>query len=220
MKLSNKRFISYWFTTLIGVLFLCISTNIYAQCGPPPAANCQGIPASELIRSTPANEAFTFDSFSEYNGGITISGSTLLRLKVLPNNASCKWILRVYIDNNGGATPVNEWETLNTYGAGSGIPPTLDLLEFKVYNSAGTPISNAVYQNFVPAVTGSFIDIINDPLAINPAGGGGTNVNGAGTYLTNYDEYSFTIDYKIVPGLNYTPGMYQVILKFCLVEAL
>jgi len=221
MKRKNKNFTIknlILIKCFIGIFLVPFTTASYSQCGPPPAANCQAIPVSELIRSTPANETFTFDTFSKYNGGMTISGSTLLRLRVLPNNASCKWILRVYIENNGGATPANEWEMLNTYGS-SGVPPTIDLLDFKVYNSAGTPFSSGVFQNFVPATTGSFIDIINDPIVINPAGLGGM-VNGAGSYLTNYDEFSFTIDYRIVPGLAYTPGMYQLILKFCLVEAL
>lgn len=199
------------------VFLICFVSKSYSQCGPPPSANCQGIPASELMQTSAGNVDFTFDSFSKFNGGITMSGSTFLRLRVLPNNPTCKWILRMYIDNNpGGGTPVNEWETLNTYGT-SGITPALDLIEVKVYNSCNTPINSGVYQTFVP-VNGSSIDIINDVLAINPAGSCITNVNGAGTYLTNYSEYNFTIDYRITPGLNFIPGMYQVSIKFCLVE--
>ena len=212
-------FFSSFFKTFTSTLFIFSAFFSYSQCGPPPAANCQGIPSSELIRSTPANESFTFDTFSKYNGGITISGSTLLRLKVLPNNGACKWILRMYVDNNGGATPVNEWEAITPSYGTSGVIPTLDLIDVKVYNGCGTPINSGVYQNFAP-ITGSSIDIINN-IALIPAGScAGLNVNGAGTYLTNYNEFNFTIDYRIVPGLTYTPGMYQLILKFCLVEAL
>jgi hypothetical protein len=203
----------------ISIFFLLIinfQSFLFAQCGPPPSANCQGIPNSELICSTSGNVNFTFDSFTEYNSGINLSGSTILRLKVLPNNASCKWILRVYIDNNpGGGTPVNEWETSAAYGT-SGTKPTLDLLDLKVYNGCNTPLFSGIYRSF-GAANGEYLDIINN-VGLIPAGSCMTNVNGAGSYLSNYNEYNFTIDYKIIPGLNYKPGMYQISLRFCLVE--
>lgn len=194
----------------------CQSFSLFAQCGPPLSANCLGIPGSELICSTSGNVNFTFDSFSEYNAGISLSGSTVLRLKVLPNNASCKWILRVYVDNNPlGGTPADEWETNVPYGV-SGSKPTLDLLDLKVYNGCNTPLFSGIYRSF-GAANGEYLDIINNA-GIIPAGSCITNVNGAGSYLTNYNEYNFTIDYRIVPGLNYKPGMYQISLRFCLVE--
>jgi hypothetical protein len=197
------------------VLLFAVDT-VMGQCGAPSTANCQGVPSSELIQSSNGTVDFTFDDFSKYRSGITLSGVTTLRLKVLPNNGSCKWSLRVYIENNpGSGTPVDEWETINSYGAGTN-PPTLDLLSFKVYNGCGTPINNNVYQNFV-AVNGAFVDIIND-VTLTSAGGCTTNVNGAGTYLTNPSEFTFMIDYRVVPGLNFSPGVYQLNLHFCLVE--
>jgi len=187
-----------------------------AQCGPPAASNCQGVPASNMFVTGNTNLDFTFDSFQKYVNGITISGATQLRLTVLPNNASCKWKLRVYVDNNPSApTPNNEWETLNSYG-GSGNTPLIDLLEVRIYNGCNTPINSGVYQSFTP-LNGSYIDIIND-IVLNPAGSCGPNVNGAGSYLSNYKEFSFTIDYRLRPGLSYKAGAYQLSLRFCLVE--
>ncbi len=197
------------------IFFIFKSITSFSQCGPPASAHCQGIPFSELIRSTPGNIDFTFDNFSKYNGGITLSGATLLRLKVLANDISCKWALRMYIDNNGGATPINEWETSLPYSI-SGLKPTLDLIQVKIYNGCNTPINSGIYQNFIPA-NGAFIDIIND-VTLNAAGSCAPNVNGAGSYLTNYNEFSFTVDYRIVPGLTYAAGMYSLNIKFCLVE--
>jgi hypothetical protein len=208
---------SFTFRAVLFLSVFLISVSVFSQCGPPASVNCQAIPASGLILSTPANVDFVFDSFDKINTGVTISGSTILRVKVLANNASCKWALRVYIDNNPGAgTPANEWETLNTYGPVVAPKPKLNLLEFKVYNGCNTPIMSSIYQNFAP-VNGAFLDIING-LALTPAGSCATNVNGAGDYLSHYNEYSFTIDYRIIPGLNLTPGNYQIVLKFCLVE--
>ena len=197
-------------------VFLAATISVNAQCGPPAASNCKAIPASNMFIAGNINLDFIFDSFSKYTSGITISGATQLRLTVLPNNASCKWKLRVYIDNNPSApTPLNEWETLNSYG-GSGNTPLIDLMEVRIYNGCNTPINSGIYQNFTP-VNGSFIDIIND-IVLNPAGACIANVNGSGSYLTNYKEYSFTIDYRLHPGLQYKAGAYQLTLRFCLVE--
>lgn len=218
MKLRTRysvRLISSALKITSCVFFIFNTFTSFSQCGPPASAHCQGIPFSEMIRSTPGNLDFTFDNFSKYNGGVTFSGATLLRLKVLANDASCKWVLRMYIDNNGGGTPMNEWETSFPYSV-SGLKPTLDLIQVKVYNGCNTPISSGIYQNFA-ASNGAPIDIINDA-TLNVAGSCITNVNGAGSYLTNYNEYSFTIDYRIVPGLTYAAGMYTLNIHFCLVE--
>lgn len=205
-----------FFIRCIVSVFLLVPLKGNAQCGPPPASNCQPFPASSILLSGNNNHDFVFDSFSKYINGITISGATQLRLTVLPNNASCKWKLRVYVDNNPStATPVNEWETLSNYG-GTGTVPLIDLLEVKIYNGCNTPLNSGVFQNFTP-VNGSFIDIIKD-IVIIPAGSCTSNVNGAGSYLTNYKEYSFTIDYRLKPGLVYKAGGYQLSLRFCLVE--
>lgn len=212
---SSKR-LNYSGLKIISCIYFIFNSFLsFSQCGPPASAHCQGIPFSELIRSTPGNIDFTFDNFSKYNGGITFSGATLLRLKVLANDVSCKWVLRMYIDNNGAPTPLNEWETSLPYST-SGLKPTLDLIQVKVYNGCNTPINSGVYQDFLPA-NGASIDIIND-VALNVAGSCTTNVNGAGSYLTNYNEYSFTVDYRIVPGLTYAAGMYTLNIRFCLVE--
>lgn len=188
----------------------------FTQCPGVTTANCQSAPVSELALSGNSNVNFLFDNLTSYNAGITQSGSTTLRLKVAANNASCKFALRMYVENNpGGGTPVDQWESLLTYGSGTDAP-TLDLLAVKVYNGCGTPINSGVYQNFLP-VNGSYIDIIND-IDLNPAGSCVENVNGAGSYITNYNEYAFMIDYRIVPGLSFTPGIYQLVLHFCLTE--
>jgi hypothetical protein len=190
----------------------------YSQCDVPLTVNCAPVPASELIRSSSGNIDFTFDNLGKFVGGITMSGSTILRLKVDPNNINCKWKLVMVIDNNPLApTPNNEWETMDDYGS-SGDIPELDLIEVKVYNGCNTPLSSGIYQQFA-ALNYSDIVILDD-IALNPAGSpcDGTHVNGAGNYITNYDKYSFTIDYRIKPGFTHQPGMYQISIHFCLVE--
>jgi len=196
--------------------FLLIPSVYFAQCGPPPSANCSAVPISEMQLSGPSALNFSFQELSQYYGGITYSGSNILRLKVDPINGNCKWSLKMIIDNNPAApTPFNEWETLFNYGTGTTAPP-INLLDVRVYNGCNTPISSGVYQTF-PGGNGSEIILIDD-VALIPAGSCITNVNGAGSYLTNYNEYTFTIDYRITPNLNYSPGIYQLSVRFCLVE--
>jgi hypothetical protein len=171
---------------------------------------------SELIRWTPGNEDFVFDNMTKYVGGITVSGSTILRLKVDMINPTCQWKLSMQIDNNPLApTPPSEWETLDLYGS-SGSIPQLDLLEVKVYNICNTPIISG-FQKFNP-INGDIITILDDiPLNL-PAPCDGTHVNGAGSYISDYGEFTFIIDYRIQPGFTLTPGIYQITLHFYLEE--
>jgi len=196
-----------------------IGGMLKAQCPTAPSSNCQPIPNSQILLSSPPSVDFTFDSFNKYYSGITYSGSTLLRLTVLPNNASCKWTLRVYIDNDAGAgTPADEWEKINAPGT-HGTVPALEMLEVKVSNACRTPVFNGIYKTFTTG-NGSWIDIVtvNSGMLVPPGACNGSNVNGAGSYVTDYGEYSFTIDYRIKPGMNQRSGNYQVVLRFCLVE--
>lgn len=218
---SNNIFTFYsscfCYKIFVCILFISYSTFSYSQCVPSAAVECQGIPNSGIETSPPENIDFIFDSFNKYNGGITISGSTFMKLTVTPNTGNCIWRLKMYVDNLG-TVPNTEWSTLATYG-GSGVTPDLDIIQVKVYNPCGTPALNNVFQFFPgPAtVSGASIDIIND-LAQNLAGPcNGTMVNGPGTYLgPDYGQFIFRVDYRVVPGLNYTAGMYQIKIRFCI----
>jgi hypothetical protein len=196
----------------------------------PMPGGCEAVAMDMGIVSTASNTQnvdFTFDTFGKIKGGITISGSTLLRLKVpakviLGVPQPCHWGLYMYIDNGGGATPANEWQSNTIYGT-SGTKPHLDLMEVKVYNWCGTPCNTGTPQNFA-ASNLACIPIVHD-VVTNIAGSCIPNVNGPGSYITNYNEYSFTVDYKIVPlpeppamPLSLRPGQYTITIHFYLVE--
>jgi hypothetical protein len=198
------------------LFFSFFSKKNSAQCN-PAAINCD--PAiSKIVMSSPTNLDLTFDSFSEYNGGITLNGSTIIRLKVFDNPAQvCKWKLSMIVQN--GVAPVpSEWERLAMYGSGSGVNPQLDILQVKVTNGCANTIGNGTWRTFLP-LTGSSLDLINSAVA-TPAGTCNPllQTNGSGSFLTNYNEYSFTIDYRLVPGFTYVPGRYELNIKFCLTE--
>jgi len=202
-------------------IFLLISSwlanSVFSQCGPPVSANCAPFPNSELLATGPSSLNFTFSDFNMYYGGLTMGGATVLRLRVDSLNSNCKWSLKMIVDNNPSATAnPSDWETVYSYSGGPDIPD-INLLQVRIYNGCNTPILNGVYQSF-PGGNASEIILIDD-VSINPAGSCGPNVNGYGSYITNFNEFTFTIDYRIIPQFLYSPGVYQLNIRFCLVES-
>jgi hypothetical protein len=233
----NKRnyFVSFFNSCLFFSLFLLILgfNKSYAQavtviaCDVPTTFNCDPNNAnSAIIMDTQPNKEFSFDNFSKYNGGITLNGSTILKLKVAASTSTlatgtCQWKLVMIVSNGGSPSVSTDWETLSSYGSSSASKPTIDNLFVRVSNGCNTPKNSGVWQQFNPA-DGDVIEIIN-PGIIKAAGAGaacsGGETNGAGTYLgADYNEYSFTIDYRLNPGFLYQPGRYEIFIKFCLVE--
>lgn len=201
-------------------LFFAFSIKGFSQpCVNPVTSNCSDAIAgtSRFYMSTSGNVDFDFDDMQKYVNGITHSGSTQLRLKVDEIIAgSCKWKLMMYIDNNG-YLPNNEWEPLNIYGS-SGNNPELNLIQVKVYNGCGTPVNNGIFQIFAGNVQYDILDIIPDLPRTMPGPCDGSTINGPGSFLTDYNEYNFTVDYRILPGYTLKSGAYQIKIHFCLVE--
>ena len=212
-----------FYGNIILLLIVNLLTNcVYSQpCTNPVTSNCADAIAgtSKFLMSTPGNVDFEFSDMQKYVAGITHSGSTQLRLKIDEIIAGdCKWRLMMYIDNNG-YLPNNEWEPLTFYGS-SGTAPQLNLIQVKVYNGCGTPLNSGVYQIFAGNVNYALLEIIpalSDPRNL-PGTCSGTQVNAPGSYLTDYNEYNFNIDYRILPGYSLRPGAYQIKINFCLVE--
>jgi hypothetical protein len=206
MILKNK----YRFLTFILILWLQ-PVMIQAQI---VCANVEILPAnSEQVD-------FVFDSFSKYIAGITFHGTANVNIKVddqAPPNPDCKWMLTMSVENNpSSGSGADEWEQLVSYGAGNTAPAKIEILEVRVTNGCFTSPIDGIYQHFNQ--TGDYIEIIeNTGIRIN-AGSCTTNVNGPGNYMLNYDEFHFQIDFRIVPGFDYDPGIYQLQVKFELVE--
>ena len=171
--------------------------------------------------ASPIQIDYKFESFAEYEAGITLIGVTRLKInvedKAIPD-PDCRWFLEMEVENNPGAgTASTDWETIATYGMGAPDPPTIDILEVRVTNECSTsPIDGAFGSYFTDH--GDVQDIIADLLPRINAGSCATNVNGPGSYLTNYNEYTFRLDVRIRPSLDFQPGVYQLNLKFHLEE--
>lgn len=162
----------------------------------------------------------TFDSFTKYQGGYIISN--VAKIKVLVEDKAvidplCSWSLKMTIDNNPGAgTPADEWEELNQYGSGLGDNPTIDQLEIRVRNNCGTSPIDGMFTTFTNNM--DVIDIIAPLLPVTPSGTCAMNTNGSGSYLTNYDEFTFVIDIRVNPNFDFNPGIFQLNVRFRLVE--
>ena len=215
---SSSRYI-YFFFCLLNLHTICGQ----AKCDDLTRSNCDAFPISRMLLQNQQNSQlieYEFDKISEYQAGITFYGSTLLRLIVSDTaNNDCIWKLKMHITNGGAPLPTQEWETTATYGS-SGAKPQLDLIQVRITNSCESSTIHGTWQTFA-AVDNADITIIDNAFPI-PAGalyGCSTGqTNGEGSYLTNPGEFSFSIDYRIIPGLNKTPGKYEMAIKFCLTE--
>ncbi len=169
----------------------------------------------------PVQINYKFTTFEEYNAGITLVGVTRLKInvedKAIPD-PDCRWFLNMEVENNPGAgTASTDWETIATYGLGAPDPPSIDILEVRVTNVCSTSPIDGVFSSYFTD-HGDIQDIIADLLPRINAGSCVDNVNGPGDYLTNYNEYTFRIDVRVRPSLDFQPGVYQLNLKFHLQE--
>lgn len=179
------------------------------------STNCDAYPKNAILLETSPNETFTFNDITDYNSGITMYGSTVLHLKVDSGNAAlCKWKLVMMVNNGGAPTASGTWEKLSSYGTSPLPLPPLSLLQIRVSNNCNTPTCET-WQNFT--LDGQALYIIKAEPG-PPITGCASNVDGIGSYLNDYNAYTFTIDYRIVPGFDMPPGTYQLSLQFCLVE--
>ena len=179
----------------------------------------------ELENDTSSDLSMTFNNFTKYNAGLTLKSVAKLRVKVEnknPVDLNCSWKLRMFIENNSGSgTDIDKWEEITLYGNGNANQPLISDLEIKVTNNCGTPI-NTGFRSFNDI--NDVLDIIEEmiPQVIVPAGScsanGTKNVNGPGSYLTNYDEYSFTVDLRFKPDFKFNPGVYKLNIRFRLEE--
>jgi len=189
------------------------------------------VPILQLNMNTPDQVNFVFDEISEYIGGITQYGATILTA-----SSTVSWDL--FASGTSGAHQAGTadiWDNQVTYGnapgAGAGqidLPlRALELHQFPSninntdpatdgdYGAVFAPASTPAYTNnvYVSATSSPYV-APGDPAALGEdryiAGGdGATSFVAGGSYLTqtavaatnDNDAYYFVIDYRIIPGL-------------------
>lgn len=210
----------YGLKNIFALIFGTLSLLSTAQpiCPVSPTANCNPVGGGSVyLMTSAANVDMTFDTFGKYLSGITVNGATLLRLIVTEAVPDCRWQLHINIDN-GGVAPINQWEQITTYGNPGPPNPTVNLMQVRVRNACNTSLTGTNFVNI--ANINQTIDVVESPGMNNPPGVGcpGSNVNRPGSYLTNYGEYSFIMDYRVIPNFSFMPGLYQLTIRYCLTE--
>ncbi|MAZ38123.1 MAG: hypothetical protein CL842_11790 [Crocinitomicaceae bacterium] len=172
----------------------------------------------DFVTNSPVSLNLPFTSFSDYASGVTIIGAATLKLSVSDKaivDPDCRWRMEMQIEN--GSAIGNDWETLVQFGSGVAPNPTLNILEVRISNNCATGIANGIFTKPFTS-TLDIQDIIAASAATIAAGSCTPGVNGPGNYLENYDEYTFRVDVRVKPGLIFSPGIYQVNLKFHIEE--
>jgi hypothetical protein len=187
------------------------------------------VPILQLNMNTPDQVNFVFDEISEYIGGITQYGATILTA-----SSTVSWDLFASGTSGNHASATGDfWDAQVAYGTtGVGITDlplrALELHQFPSDINNGTPATDGDYAaNFtpnpspqVPIVGLNNVYVSAGSAYLAPpgtagedryiAGGdGATSFVAGGSYLTqtavaangDLNAYYFVIDYRIVPGL-------------------
>lgn len=163
------------------------------------------------LKSTPEID-FTFNTIEKCVTGIIIPRALTLNVQ-----APGEWDL--YIGTV--TTTAGAWN-VTTYYSTSGPPSVpVGIIQARVYNTASTQTSGSGFFPLTDILTPTYIigSSLNDPLINcsdpNPAG-----TNAPGDYSSDPGCYRFNVDLRIVPGLNYRPGLYTLRIDYIVIEDL
>jgi hypothetical protein len=172
-----------------------------------------------LTITTTSNVDFSFDTFGKYQAGLTQNGSTRVKVAVsnsVNNNPDCRWNLIVFVENASASTASTDWEQLQSQSS-SGTNPRIEMLQLRIRNNCNTSLTGNQFFN-APVAGGTPIIVISNNGITTPAGSCNQNVNGPGDAQANYNEFTFDIDYRVVPVPGVKSGTYQLKVKYLLIE--
>jgi hypothetical protein len=174
-------------------------------------------PILQLNMNTSDQVNFVFDDMSDYYGGITKYGATILTI-----SSTVNWDLYAVGTSTNGLF----WDNPMTYGAGTDPLATrnlpLELLELHqnqanlgAAGATGAEVDySSVFQSTATLVPGQNNVYASTTPYVIPAAGekyiqghfAATDYAAGGSYLTNVGAaitsiYYYTIDYRIIPGL-------------------
>lgn len=154
------------------------------------------------------NVDFTFDSFYKLTNGIFIANAITFNVSAI----GTQWDL--YMGTN--TTIPGVWDNIQYYGTSGNGAPSVGIVQCRVHNLSSTPL----ISGFVPLqdLATSTLDIIGNrnaiDLPVNCSDASPTGTNTAGSSLADPNCYQFRVDLRIVPGLNYRPGLYSLQIEF------
>lgn len=152
--------------------------------------------------------SFVFNSIEKYQNGLLAMNAFTLRIIAEDVN----WDLYV------GAETLDPglWDVIAVYGT-VGQEPGIELLEARFRNSASTSLVEGFFE-LTDITTPTYI--IGSPGLDVPVACPGQGTNTPGSYLTEPQCFQFNVDLRIVPGFEYRPGLYRLLLNFVISEDL
>lgn len=164
---------------------------------------------SFALKTSP-NVSFEFNTIEKYQNGIVLPGFLTLNVEA----TGTEWDLYV-----GTTTTSNGFFDLNTsYGSSGNSSIPVNILQARLYNTSNTSQTGTSFFNLS--------DLSNPVYLIGSSGNdasvacGTTGANAAGSYSSQPSCYSFKVDLKATPGLNYRAGSYSLRIDFVLVQDL
>ena len=152
---------------------------------------------------------FVFNTVQKYQTGVVVPNA--ISLRIIADGVNWDLYVGAETDSPG------YWNELTAY-SDYGAEPTTDILELRFRNTANTsqqfgwfPVSDINTPVFIIGSENPGDPSVNCP-------GQGTNT--PGSYLTEPQCYLFNVDMRVVPGFDLKPGLYNLLIKYVIVEDL
>lgn len=159
---------------------------------------------------TSPNAGFVFDTIDKYRNGIILPAALTLKVESIGS----EWDLYVGTNTSTGGF----FDVINNYSSSGNSAVPVSVLQARVFNVSNTSLTGTSFF--------SLSDISNPVYLIGSAAddvavtcnGQGTNI--AGSYSSQPQCYTFKVDLKATPGLNYSAGSYSLRVDFVLIQDL
>jgi len=176
------------------LLFLLFTSSLFGQ-------------ALDISITRGTDLDFTFNTIRQYTNGVIVANATEFLIE-----SSAQWDLYVGTQTN---TP-GQWDLLTSYAsAGNNIVP-VSILEIR----GTTPGGTSQQATFVPLQDMSNPVYLIGSAADDPLTNSGVGTNAPGNASSDLFTHRFRIDYRLVPGMGYRPGVYSLTVVFTLAEDL
>lgn len=182
---------------ILTLSFLLLKSVVFAQS------------VSFAVKTSP-NVDLVFDTIDKYKNGIILPSFLTLRVESI----GTEWDLYVGTSTaTGGFFDLN-----NAYSSTGNSMIPVGILQARVSNPANTSLTGSSFFNLTDISNPTYLigSTANDA-TVNC---GTTGANVPGSYSSSPQCYTFKVDLKANPGLNYRAGSYALRVDFVLIQDL